>query len=67
MGNLKIKIDDGTRETLIVLCAIGIIGSLELVALLLGHNGQILMAVIAIVAGAAGLMIPKPNIKRLIK
>lgn len=52
--------------TILILCGMLCITLLECVALLLGHNGQLLMSVIGVLALCAGISSPRPGfIRRL--
>ena len=54
------KIKDGK----IIITAIICISALEMTALLLGHDGMILVSVVAVVSGLAGWTIPAPKFRK---
>lgn len=49
----------------IIITAILAIAGLMGWALYLGHNGQLLLAIVAVIAGLAGLVTPTPKILKL--
>lgn len=51
----KVKVD-----YMVVVAAITAVMVMELFALLMGHNGQLLMFSVAVVAGLGGYVLPSP-------
>ena len=56
VGNHKVQV-----HTRVILFGIACLTILEIVALLQGINGTMLMIVIAVIAGAIGVVIPTPK------
>ena len=64
---MKISINGHQKEAIVTIVAMGLVGILELAAILKGWNGQMLMTAIGIICLLAGVMIPKPNLTKLFK
>lgn len=64
MGKVKVSVNGNGKNKRIIMLAIICLTIIELTALALGFNGQILRWTTILISGLAGLILPTPNILR---